>query len=194
MSQQDPKDIETAFDLHSISQHSHHTALAIGATLTTLSTSLMEWRGVTTTNGFIANFLFLAGIGVVVSTQLRDGDTCGEGEAEAEAAADDAGAGLFYAGYGAIITPSFGVMDAYGGADTVEYYNAMGLYMTSINTAHIAIFATVELCTLLLGSSYFAAADGHASGTTALQKAAGAFGFDDADAIGMHARQLLRFP
>ncbi|KAK7513412.1 GPR1/FUN34/yaaH family-domain-containing protein [Phyllosticta citriasiana] len=99
--------------------------------------------------------------------------------------------GLFYAGYGAIITPSFGVMDAYGGADTVEYYNAMGLYMTiwtvlntffligslGINTTYVAIFATVELCTLLLGSSYFAAADGHASGTTALQKAAGAFGF-----------------
>lgn len=40
------------------------TALAIGAfatTLTTLSLSLMEWRGVTTTNLYIGNFFFVAG-------------------------------------------------------------------------------------------------------------------------------------
>lgn len=40
------------------------TALAIGAfatTLTTLSLSLMEWRGVTTTNVYIGNFFFVAG-------------------------------------------------------------------------------------------------------------------------------------
>lgn len=42
------------------------TALAIGAfatTLTTLSLSLMEWRGVTTTNVYIGNFFFVAGRG-----------------------------------------------------------------------------------------------------------------------------------
>ena len=40
------------------------TAFAIGAfstTLTTLSLSLMEWRGVTITNVYIGNFLFAAG-------------------------------------------------------------------------------------------------------------------------------------
>ena len=48
------------------------TALAIGAfatTLTTLSLSLMEWRNVTTTNVYIGNFFFVAGIGMVVSAQ-----------------------------------------------------------------------------------------------------------------------------
>ena len=37
--------------------------------------------------------------------------------------------GLFYAGYGFIITPSFGVADQYGGADTPEYNNAVGFFV-----------------------------------------------------------------
>ena len=40
------------------------TAFAIGAfstTFTALSLSLMEWRGVTTTNVYIGNFFFVAG-------------------------------------------------------------------------------------------------------------------------------------
>lgn len=44
---------------------SNQTALAIGAfstTLTTLALSLMEWRGVTTTNVYIGNFFFVAGL------------------------------------------------------------------------------------------------------------------------------------
>lgn len=48
------------------------TSLPIGAfatTLTTLSLSLMEWRGVTTTNVYVANFFFLAAMGLVVSAQ-----------------------------------------------------------------------------------------------------------------------------
>lgn len=48
------------------------SALALGAfgtTLTTLSLSLMEWRGVTTTNVFIANFYFIAAFGLVVTAQ-----------------------------------------------------------------------------------------------------------------------------
>jgi uncharacterized protein len=36
--------------------------------------------------------------------------------------------GLFYAGFGAIITPSFGVEDAYGG-DTAQYNNALGIWV-----------------------------------------------------------------
>lgn len=46
--------------------------MAIGAfatTLTTLSLSLMEWRGVTTTNVYVANFFFLAAFGLVVTAQ-----------------------------------------------------------------------------------------------------------------------------
>ncbi|KAK7537138.1 GPR1/FUN34/yaaH family-domain-containing protein [Phyllosticta citribraziliensis] len=164
------------------------SAFAIGAfatTLTTLSTALMEWRGVTTTNAFIANFLFLAGVGMVVSAQweMVRGNTYAYTVLSAF--------GLFYAGYGAVITPSFGVADAYGGDGTVEYSNAMGLYMIiwtvlnaffligslGINTVYILIFLALELCFLLLGASHFAAADGHARAATALQKAAGAFGF-----------------
>jgi len=48
------------------------TALAIGVfatTLTTLSLSLMEWRGVTTTNVFVANFFFAAAFGLLVTAQ-----------------------------------------------------------------------------------------------------------------------------
>lgn len=48
------------------------TALAIGVfgtTLTTLSLSLMEWRGVTITNVYVANFFFAAAFGLVVTAQ-----------------------------------------------------------------------------------------------------------------------------
>lgn len=38
--------------------------------------------------------------------------------------------GLFYAGYGAILTPSFGVAAAYGD-DTKQLNNALGLFMIS---------------------------------------------------------------
>lgn len=48
------------------------SALALGAfgtTLTTLSLSLMEWRGVTTDNVFVGNFFFIAAFGLVVTAQ-----------------------------------------------------------------------------------------------------------------------------
>lgn len=51
---------------------STQSILPIGAfatTLTTLSLSLMEWRGVTTTNVYIANFFFIAAFGLVVTAQ-----------------------------------------------------------------------------------------------------------------------------
>lgn len=51
---------------------SSQSILPIGAfatTLTTLSLSLMEWRGVTTTNVYIANFFFIAAFGLVVTAQ-----------------------------------------------------------------------------------------------------------------------------
>lgn len=39
--------------------------------------------------------------------------------------------GLFYAGFGFIITPSFGVAASYGGSDSVEYNNAVGFFVLS---------------------------------------------------------------
>lgn len=36
--------------------------------------------------------------------------------------------GLFYAGYGAILTPSFGIIEAYGD-NTKELNNALGFFM-----------------------------------------------------------------
>ena len=39
--------------------------------------------------------------------------------------------GLFYAGFGAIITPYFGVLQSYNG-DTVSYDNALGFWVLSI--------------------------------------------------------------
>lgn len=42
---------------------------AFSTTLTTLSLSLMEWRGVTTTNVYVANFFFVAAIGMLISAQ-----------------------------------------------------------------------------------------------------------------------------
>ncbi|KAK8239664.1 GPR1/FUN34/yaaH family-domain-containing protein [Phyllosticta capitalensis] len=165
-----------------------HTPFAIGAfatTLTTLSCSLMEWRGVTTTNAFVGNFLFLAGVGMVVSAQweMARGNTWGYMTLSAY--------GLFYAGFGAVVTPAFGVAAAYGGDDTVEYNNAMGFYMTiwtvfntiflvgsfAVNLVTIATYLTLELLLLLVGTSYFAAADGHAATSVALKQAGGACGF-----------------
>lgn len=125
---------------------SNQTALAIGAfstTLTTLGLSLMEWRGVTTTNVYIGNFFFVAGlppcctlnlmncrlinplgIGMVVSAQweLVLGNTYAYTVLSAF--------GLFYGGFGAIITPFFGVAASYGN-DTAEYNNALGYFVLS---------------------------------------------------------------
>lgn len=39
--------------------------------------------------------------------------------------------GLFYAGFGFIVTPSFGVAESYGGVDSVEYNNAVGFFVLS---------------------------------------------------------------
>ncbi|KAB8336689.1 hypothetical protein FH972_021000 [Carpinus fangiana] len=102
------------------------TALAIGAfatTLTTLGCALMGFRGVSTTNAFIGNFLAVAGIGMVITAQweLVLGNTYAYTVLSAF--------GFFYLGFGFIVTPGFGVADAYGGADTAEYNNAIGLFV-----------------------------------------------------------------
>lgn len=103
----------------------------------------MEWRGVTTTNVYIANFFFLAAFGLFVSAQweLTAGNGFGYSVFSSfgtfppqsnlfAPVVDNMCAGLFYAGYGAILTPSFGVAAAYGD-DTQQLNNALGLFMIS---------------------------------------------------------------
>lgn len=109
------------------SQLGNPTALAIGAfatTLTTLSLSLMGWRGMSITNVFIGNFFFVAGIGMVISAQweLVLGNSYGYTVLSAF--------GFFYGGFGAIITPAFGVRAAYGD-DVASYNNALGYFVLS---------------------------------------------------------------
>ncbi|KAL6709746.1 hypothetical protein ACN47E_001175 [Coniothyrium glycines] len=163
------------------------TALPIGVfstTLTTLSLSLMEWRGVTTNNVFVANFFFTAAVGMVVTAQWELSVGNGFGYTVFSAF------GLFYAGYGAILTPAFGIIEAYGD-DVTQLNNALGFFMIlwtvftltfliaslPTNLVYIIIFFTVEIGFLLISASYFAIADGNATASVALKKGGGAFCF-----------------
>ncbi|KAL3476899.1 GPR1/FUN34/yaaH family-domain-containing protein [Aspergillus californicus] len=164
------------------------SALALGAfgtTLTTLSLSLMEWRGVTVANVFVANFFFIAAFGLVITAQWEL--SIGNGFAYTVFSAF----GLFYAGYGALLTPAFGVSAAYGGTETAEYNNAVGFFMIlwtvfvftfliaslPSNVAYILVFFFVDLGFLTVAASYFARADGHPASAVALQKSGGVFCF-----------------
>lgn len=56
--------------------------------------------------------------------------------------------GFFYGGFGAIITPLFGVTAAYG-TDTVEYNNALGFFVLSMyhqNGKHDSFISDVSQC------------------------------------------------
>ena len=111
------------------SQIGSPTALAIGAfatTLTTLSLALMGFRGVSIDNAFIGDFFGVAGIGMFISAnwELVRGNTY--------AYTTLGSFGLFYAGFGFIITPFFGVAKSYpGGATGAEYNNAVGFFVLS---------------------------------------------------------------
>jgi succinate-acetate transporter protein len=110
-----------------VSTDIEQTALAIGAfstTLTTLSLSLMGWRNLSANNVFIGNFFFVAGIGMVVSAQWEM--ALGNSYAYTVLSAF----GLFYGGFGAIITPFFGVRASYGD-DVASYNNALGFFVLS---------------------------------------------------------------
>ncbi|KAM0277007.1 hypothetical protein ACHAQH_006190 [Verticillium albo-atrum] len=163
------------------------TGLPIGAfatTLTTLSLSLMEWRGVTITNVYVGNFFFVAALGLLISAQWELSVGNGFSYTVYSAFA------LFYAGYAAILTPSFGIAAAYGD-DIEQYNNALGFFMIlwavfvltfliaslPSNLAFIAIFAFVELGFILVAASYFAAADGSHGASISLKKAGGVFCF-----------------
>ncbi|KAL2003840.1 hypothetical protein VTN02DRAFT_2057 [Thermoascus thermophilus] len=160
------------------------TALGIGAfatTLTTLSLSLMEWRGVDVKNVFIANFFFLAAVGMVITAQweLVRGNSFAYVSLSAF--------GLFYGGYGAIVTPAFGVEAMFEGK-MEQYYNAMGFFMViwtvlnlfftiesfTISIAYAGIFLFVEFGFLFIAAANFALADGHARNGLILQKVGGA--------------------
>jgi succinate-acetate transporter protein len=144
----------------------------------------MEWRGVTTNNVFVANFFFAAAFGLLITAQWEL--AAGNGFAYTVFSAF----GLFYAGYGAILTPAFGVVEAYGD-NTIELNNALGFFMIlwtvfavvflvaslPTNLIYIAIFFTVVFGFLLVASSYFALADGHIAASIALKKGGGGFCF-----------------
>ncbi|KAG2415896.1 hypothetical protein HFD88_007088 [Aspergillus terreus] len=189
----DPVDIEqqveaVPFKHERVKSLGAGSALALGAfgtTLTTLSLSLMEWRGVTTNNVFVANFFFIAAFGLVITAQWEL--SIGNGFSYTVFSAF----GLFYAGYGALLTPAFGIAQAYGGDNTAEYNNAVGFFMIlwtvfvftfliaslPSNVAYILVFLLVDLGFLMVAASYFAAADGHPASSTALKKAGGVFCF-----------------
>lgn len=76
----------------------------------------------TTTNVYIANFFFLSAFGLMVTAQWEL--AVGNGLAYSIFSAF----GLFYAGYGALLTPSFGIAVAYGD-DVEQYNNALGCFM-----------------------------------------------------------------
>ncbi|KAM3438649.1 hypothetical protein MY4824_003188 [Beauveria thailandica] len=160
------------------------SAFPIGAfatTLTTLSLSLMEWRGVTILNVYVANFFFVAAVGLLISAQWEL--SVGNGFAYTVYSAF----GLFYAGYAAILTPSFGVRDAYGD-DVAQYNNALGFFLLlwtvfiltflvasiTSNLVSILIYLFVDLGFLLNAASNFAKADGYTSAGRSLQIAGGA--------------------
>ncbi|PWY82017.1 hypothetical protein BO70DRAFT_362008 [Aspergillus heteromorphus CBS 117.55] len=167
----------------------------------------MEWRGVTVDNVFVGNFFFIAAFGLVVTAQWEL--SIGNGFAYTVFSAFGVSRlfhlppsspaignipntipGLFYAGYGAILTPAFGVSQAYGN-DTTQYNNALGFFMIlwtvfvftfliaslPSNLAYILVFFLVDLGFLTVAASYFAEADGHAASAVALRKSGGVFCF-----------------
>lgn len=90
--------------------------------------------------------------------------------------------GGYYFAFASVITPSFGIADAY--SDTAELNNALGIFfccwaslfilflMASIKTnlIFVWIFVLVDITAWLLAASYFQAADGNADVALKLQK------------------------
>ena len=174
---------------------------AFGTTLTTLSLSLMEWRGVKTENVFVCNFFFVGALGLVITAQWEQSVGNGFaytvfsafGELTAHliyTLANTNHTGLFYAGFGALLTPAFGISQAYG-SDTTQYNNAVAFWMTlwtifmfsfliaslSANIAYIIVFIFLVLGFLFVAASYYASADGNAVAALALKKVGGAMCF-----------------
>ncbi|EAW11657.1 putative Acetate transporter [Aspergillus clavatus NRRL 1] len=163
------------------------TALGMGAfaiAFTTLSMSLMEWRGAAITNAYIGNCFFTAGLGLVLVAQweLVRGNSYGH--------TVFGGFGLFNLAFGAINAPAFGVADAFKD-DPAALSNALGYFLLvwgvfvlfftiaamPMNLVYTAMLGTSQITYTLLAASYFAMADEKATAGVGLKKAAGAFGF-----------------
>ncbi|KXJ88143.1 GPR1/FUN34/yaaH family-domain-containing protein [Microdochium bolleyi] len=161
--------------------------LAMGGfatTLLTVSLAMMNLRGVSSQTLFVGNLCFVACVGLLISAQwsMVKGDTFSYTVLSAY--------GLFYGGYGAIMIPSLGIVDAYGGY-TPEFYNAFGFYLllwgvfnllflvasTRFNLVYVGIFVALEFCLVLDGVSHFLKANGQIDTFMHMQKAAGAFAF-----------------
>ncbi|KAJ5334757.1 uncharacterized protein N7506_004437 [Penicillium brevicompactum] len=161
--------------------------LAMGGFATTflsLSLAMMNFRGVFTQTMFIGDLCFVAGIGLLISAQweMVRGNTFSYTVLSAYA--------LFYGGYGVIMIPSLGIVDAYGGY-TPEYHNALGFFVLlwavfnfffllascAINIVYTLLFLTLELCLIFDAASSFVLADGMVERSANLMTVAGAFGF-----------------
>ncbi|CAI7565499.1 unnamed protein product [Penicillium discolor] len=137
--------------------------LAMGGfatTLLTVSLAMMNFRGVYTQTIFMGDLCFVAGIA------------------------------FFYGGYGVIMIPALGIVDAYGGY-TPEYHNALGFFVLlwaifnlffllascALNIVYILLFLTLELCLIFDAASSFVLADGLVDKSANLMTVAGAFAF-----------------
>ncbi|KAJ5459312.1 hypothetical protein N7530_011256 [Penicillium desertorum] len=161
--------------------------LALGGFATTLlsvSLAMMNFRGVFTQTIFMGDLCFVAGIGLLISAQweMVRGNTFSYTVLSAYA--------FFYGGYGVIMIPVLGIVDAYGGY-TPEYHNALGFFVLlwavfnlffllascAVNIVYVLLFLTLELCLCFDAASSFAMADGLVETSANLMTAAGAFAF-----------------
>ncbi|KGO39135.1 GPR1/FUN34/yaaH [Penicillium expansum] len=161
--------------------------LAMGGFATTLlsvSLAMMNFRGVFTQTIFMGDLCFVAGIGMLISAQweMARGNTFSYTVLSAYA--------FFYGGYGVIMIPALGIVDAYGGY-TPEYHNALGFFVLlwavfnlffllascALNIVYILLFLTLELCLIFDAASSFTLADGLIDTSANLMTAAGAFAF-----------------
>ncbi|TVY87321.1 Acetate transporter protein [Lachnellula willkommii] len=140
-------------------------------TLTTLSFSLMRWRGLNVTTLFISNFFFGECIWHISHSTRSSKSVLTNIQ------------GLFSGGFGGILTPLFGVKESYGD-DTIGYNNALGFWVLmwavldlffvfapikhDRNLVCVGVFFFVELGFALIASSCFAAADGKPDESNAL--------------------------
>ncbi|OGM44259.1 hypothetical protein ABOM_007737, partial [Aspergillus bombycis] len=157
---------------------------AFATTLMTLSLSMMGFRGVSNQTVFIANLCFLAGLGLLISAQweMVKGNTF--------AYTVLAAFGFYYGGYGVLLMPSMGVIEAYG-SETAEYHSAFAFYQLiwcflnfffllaalPTHVPNIVVYAALELCYIFNCTAHFMRADGRLALAEAFTKVAGAFGF-----------------
>lgn len=116
--------------------------LAMGGFATTLmsvSMAMMKFRGVTSQVILVGDLCFVACFALLISVQwaMVNGDTfsytvlSAYGQCCVTISVQKGFLlciGLFYGGYGAIMIPSFGIAEAFGGY-TPMYYNSLGFFV-----------------------------------------------------------------